>query len=186
MCLEEMRPPLKIFQCRHGHPLCQRCREDPRVRRCPCCRVELTEESVTRNILAENMAETTFGPVTTGDKPLPPPSYAEATNPEPSAPPLEPSLPPAKAPSAPLEEESIPRYLLLTSTGPAAERWSSKLGLYTLHTGCPGPGGLAVYTQAEDVMPGHQHQLRCEAGVWGVTTTSADTSYPYLRTKPRD
>ena len=94
-------------------------------------------------------------------------------------------LSPAKAPSAPLEEESTPRYLLLTSTGPAAERWSSKLGLYTLHTGCPGPGLQAVYTQAEDVMPGHQHQLRCEAGVWGVTNI-ADTSYPYLRTKTRD
>ena len=83
-------------------------------------------------------------------------------------------------------EESTPHYLLLSSTGPAAERWSSKLGLYTLHTGCLGPGGQAVYTQAEDVKPGHQHQLRCEAGVWGVTTTSADTSYPYLRTKTRD
>ena len=85
-------------------------------------------------------------------------------------------------PSAPLVEESPPRYLLLSSTGGAAERWSSKLGLYTLDTRCPGP---RVYTQAEDVQPGHQHQLRCEAGVWGVTS-SADTSYPYLRTKTRD
>ena len=88
-------------------------------------------------------------------------------------------------PSAPLVDEPTPRYLLLTSTGGAAERWSSKLGLYTLDTVCPGPGVQAVYTQVEDVQPGHQHQLRCDAGVWGVTS-SADTSYPYLRTKTRD
>ena len=57
MCLEEMRPPARIFQCSRGHALCGGCRARPEVRRCPTCRLVFTRHTVTRSILAENIAE---------------------------------------------------------------------------------------------------------------------------------
>ena len=39
-CLEEMRPPLQIFNCRNGHLVCSNCR--PRVSNCTMCRQEYT------------------------------------------------------------------------------------------------------------------------------------------------
>ena len=58
MCLEEMRPPVKIFQCVNGHTLCGQCRDNPVVSTCPSCRVDMA--SATRNILAESLAEKHF------------------------------------------------------------------------------------------------------------------------------
>ena len=58
VCLEEMRPPLKIFQCCNGHTLCESCRNNPSVTSCPSCRVSMT--SASRNIFAEGIAEKHF------------------------------------------------------------------------------------------------------------------------------
>ena len=58
VCLEEMRRPIKIFQCINGHTLCERCKNNPSVTTCPTCRVQMN--TVSRNIFAEQAAETTF------------------------------------------------------------------------------------------------------------------------------
>ena len=57
VCLEEMRPPARIFQCSRGHALCGGCRARPEVRRCPTCRLAFTPHTLTRSILAEHIAE---------------------------------------------------------------------------------------------------------------------------------
>ena len=57
MCLDEMRPPVKIFQCSNSHAICEHCKENPNMKCCPTCRVVFTGDNVTRNILAESMAE---------------------------------------------------------------------------------------------------------------------------------
>ena len=57
VCLDEMRPPVKIFQCSNGHAICEHCKDNPNVKLCPTCRVVFTRDNVTRNILAESMAE---------------------------------------------------------------------------------------------------------------------------------
>ena len=57
VCLDEMRPPVKIFQCSNGHAICEHCKDNPNVKSCPTCRVVFTGDNVTRNILAESMAE---------------------------------------------------------------------------------------------------------------------------------
>ncbi len=43
VCLEEMRPPAKIFACRNGHVMCGECQQRPEAgaERCPSCRVPL-------------------------------------------------------------------------------------------------------------------------------------------------
>jgi len=56
VCLEEMRPPTKIWQCMDGHPICDTCRRRPQVTSCPVCRQELTG----RNVLAEKIAHSIF------------------------------------------------------------------------------------------------------------------------------
>ena len=38
VCLEEMRPPTKIFQCRNGHVMCEACKNHTVVSTCPTCR----------------------------------------------------------------------------------------------------------------------------------------------------
>ena len=38
VCLDEMRPPTKIFQCRNGHVMCEACKNHPEVSTCPTCR----------------------------------------------------------------------------------------------------------------------------------------------------
>eukprot|EP00092_Neocalanus_flemingeri_P027979 GFUD01030376.1.p1 GENE.GFUD01030376.1~~GFUD01030376.1.p1 ORF type:complete len:248 (+),score=63.89 GFUD01030376.1:55-798(+) len=37
ICFEEMKPPVRIVQCRSGHLLCQQCRDRPQVTSCPTC-----------------------------------------------------------------------------------------------------------------------------------------------------
>ena len=56
VCLEEMRPPKKIFQCSNGHSFCEQCKKNPALKSCPVCRVAFTGFNVTRNILAETLA----------------------------------------------------------------------------------------------------------------------------------
>ena len=38
VCLDEMRPPTKIFQCRNGHVMCEACKNHTEVATCPTCR----------------------------------------------------------------------------------------------------------------------------------------------------
>ena len=38
VCLDEMRPPTKIFQCRNGHVMCEACKNHTEVSTCPTCR----------------------------------------------------------------------------------------------------------------------------------------------------
>ena len=58
ICLEEMRPPRRIFQCSNGHVICGSCR--PRLASCPYCRLRFSEATVTRNILAETSSYDRF------------------------------------------------------------------------------------------------------------------------------
>ena len=58
ICLEEMRPPRRIFQCSNGHVICGSCR--PRLASCPYCRLRFSEATVTRNILAETTSYDRF------------------------------------------------------------------------------------------------------------------------------
>ena len=60
VCLEEMKPPKKIFQCSNGHVICELCKNNPEVRSCPTCRVKFRGHSVVRNIVAEKLARSTF------------------------------------------------------------------------------------------------------------------------------
>ena len=60
MCLEEMKPPKKIFQCSNGHVICELCKGNPEVRSCPTCRVKFRGHNVVRNIVAEKLARSTF------------------------------------------------------------------------------------------------------------------------------
>jgi hypothetical protein len=56
VCLEEMKPPVRIWQCLSGHAVCELCRKSPLVRDCPTCRQKI----VGRNILAEKLARTLY------------------------------------------------------------------------------------------------------------------------------
>jgi len=60
VCLEEMKPPKKIFQCSNGHVICELCKNNPEVRSCPTCRVKFRGQNVVRNIVAEKLARSTY------------------------------------------------------------------------------------------------------------------------------
>merc|ERR1711983_591347 len=60
VCLEEMKPPKKIFQCSNGHVICELCKNNPEVRSYPTCRVKFRGHNVVRNIVAEKLARSTF------------------------------------------------------------------------------------------------------------------------------
>jgi len=57
VCLEEMKPPRRIWQCADGHPVCEYCRKKPQVTCCPACRKYL----VGRSTIAEKLARAVFG-----------------------------------------------------------------------------------------------------------------------------
>ena len=57
VCLEDMKPPVRIWQCLSGHAVCDLCRKSPLVRDCPTCRQKI----VGRNILAEKLAKSLYG-----------------------------------------------------------------------------------------------------------------------------
>jgi len=52
VCFAEMKPPVHIWQCAQGHPVCQPCRNRPEVRHCPTCRQRI----VGRATLVEKIA----------------------------------------------------------------------------------------------------------------------------------
>ena len=66
VCLEVLRPPVRIFQCPEGHILCETCKENPALVHCPQCRVPL-ERNCSRNRALEEVARTFFPPNTTTD-----------------------------------------------------------------------------------------------------------------------
>eukprot|EP00092_Neocalanus_flemingeri_P018949 GFUD01020529.1.p1 GENE.GFUD01020529.1~~GFUD01020529.1.p1 ORF type:complete len:269 (+),score=65.41 GFUD01020529.1:57-863(+) len=57
VCFEEMKPPVRIVQCRSGHLVCQQCGDRPQVLSCPTCKQEFTG----RAIGMENHLRTLFG-----------------------------------------------------------------------------------------------------------------------------
>ena len=61
ICLEEMKPPVKIFQCKNGHVMCEACKNHPEVMTCPICRIPLEgTSSLMRNIPMEKLARSYF------------------------------------------------------------------------------------------------------------------------------
>merc|ERR1711936_156732 len=58
VCMEEMRPPKRIWQCSDGHPLCENCRKKPEMNNCPTCRKYL----VGRSTIAEKLARALYPP----------------------------------------------------------------------------------------------------------------------------
>ena len=56
VCLQDMIPPVHIWQCAQGHPVCGECKENPEIRRCPTCRGEI----VGRSTFAEKIAASVF------------------------------------------------------------------------------------------------------------------------------
>merc|ERR1711879_69087 len=58
VCSQEMRPPVHIWQCAQGHPVCEPCKARPEVRHCPTCRQRI----VGRATLVEKIAEQVFSP----------------------------------------------------------------------------------------------------------------------------
>jgi len=53
------KPPLKIYQCPEGDLLCQKCKEQPDLTKCPDCGVELAGQ-ISRNKVLENIAAKYF------------------------------------------------------------------------------------------------------------------------------
>ena len=42
VCMDDMKPPTRIFQCRNGHVICENCKAHPELNTCPSCRIPLT------------------------------------------------------------------------------------------------------------------------------------------------
>merc|ERR1712096_325355 len=53
-CMEEMRPPGRIFQCMIGHLICEKCLASPSIRDCPTC----NQKIIGRNRGLESILET--------------------------------------------------------------------------------------------------------------------------------
>ena len=61
VCLDDMKPPVKIFQCKNGHVMCESCKNHPEVMTCPTCRIPLPNASaLMRNIPMEKLARSYF------------------------------------------------------------------------------------------------------------------------------
>jgi len=56
VCFTDMKPPIQIWQCAQGHPVCQPCKARPEVRHCPTCRQRI----VGRATLVEKIAAQVF------------------------------------------------------------------------------------------------------------------------------
>jgi len=57
ICFEEMKPPMRIWQCVDGHPVCEGCRNKLESKGCPSCN-RCVEG---RNIALEKMARSLYG-----------------------------------------------------------------------------------------------------------------------------
>ena len=62
VCLVEMLPPTKIWQCRSGHLVCQSCRRNPNMgSRCPVCRQEIIGRATTLEKISERFFKLNTG-----------------------------------------------------------------------------------------------------------------------------
>ena len=43
ICLQSLKPPVRIYQCIEGHYFCETCKQNPHMNTCPYCRVGLAE-----------------------------------------------------------------------------------------------------------------------------------------------
>merc|ERR1712107_94234 len=57
ICFEEMKPPMRIWQCVDGHAICAGCREKLESKGCPPCSRSIDG----RNFTLEKMARSLFG-----------------------------------------------------------------------------------------------------------------------------
>jgi len=57
ICFEEMKPPMRIWQCVDGHPVCEGCRKKLDSKGCPSCNRSVEG----RNIALEKMARSLYG-----------------------------------------------------------------------------------------------------------------------------
>merc|ERR1719273_2783056 len=56
VCLTEMLPPIRIWQCSNGHALCQRCKRNPNInRKCPTCRQQIMGRATTIEKIAASL-----------------------------------------------------------------------------------------------------------------------------------
>merc|ERR1712142_486768 len=46
VCFTDMKPPIQIYQCTQGHPICQHCKSRPGVTQCPTCRERLVGRAI--------------------------------------------------------------------------------------------------------------------------------------------
>ena len=58
VCLDEMKPPVKIFQCQNGHVMCESCKNHPTMKKCPTCRHGL--DAMIRNIGMEKLGRSYY------------------------------------------------------------------------------------------------------------------------------
>lgn len=104
VCFAEMKPPVHIWQCAQGHPVCQPCRNRPEVRHCPTCRQRI----VGRATLVEKIAAQVF---TEQDKPRGGSGTEYTTQPETS-----PDTSPVSSPE-PSFRPRLPTYFLSLRQG---------------------------------------------------------------------
>merc|ERR1719244_1282005 len=64
VCMEEMKPPRRIWQCSDGHPICEICKKKPEVKCCPTCRKFI----VGRSTIAEKVARALYCEETNKEK----------------------------------------------------------------------------------------------------------------------
>jgi len=56
VCLTEMLPPIRVWQCSNGHALCQRCKRNPNInRKCPTCRQQIMGRATTIEKIAASL-----------------------------------------------------------------------------------------------------------------------------------
>merc|ERR550517_2248353 len=56
VCLTEMLPPIRVWQCSNGHALCQRCKRNPNInRKCPTCRQQIIGRATTIEKIAASL-----------------------------------------------------------------------------------------------------------------------------------
>jgi len=46
ICFEDMKPPMRIVQCKSGHLICLQCGDRPEVLSCPTCKKEFTGRAI--------------------------------------------------------------------------------------------------------------------------------------------
>ena len=55
ICLQSLKPPVRIYQCMEGHYFCELCKQNPHMKTCPYCRVVLAENCARVRCMEEVM-----------------------------------------------------------------------------------------------------------------------------------